>query len=78
MLFGYSYPNEKDHIPEGVMNRLLEATRDEKPPGTKVCRGPNVSQKGYGTALREWGYADARLRPHGPLTKEQRDQLPRP
>jgi hypothetical protein len=44
----------------------------------RICWGTNVSQKGYGTAMREWGFVDGRLRPHGPLTPEELKQLPEP
>ena len=44
----------------------------------KVCRGTLLAQKGYGLALNDWGFADARLKPRGPLTPEEVAQLPPP
>jgi hypothetical protein len=60
------------------MQRLSDAVSHEPEPVGKICRGPFIAQKGYGTALHEWGYTDGRLKPHGPLTPEEVAQLPEP
>jgi hypothetical protein len=79
MLFGYSYPCDRDKIPTWVMPRLQELVENEPAPDERLCRGPNLSHGGnYGTALREWGYLDGRLKPHGPLTQDEINQLPVP
>src|SRR4051812_24172434 len=78
ILFGYIYPCEKHIIPQWVMDRLIDLIQHEPKPDERICWGTNISQKGYGNALREWGFADGRLHPHGPLTDEQLKQLPEP
>jgi hypothetical protein len=78
LLYGYAYPTERDRVPVSVMARLESAIRAEPPAMEKVCRGTFVAQKGFGTALREWGYADGRLQPHGPLSPHELAQLPQP
>lgn len=78
VLFGYIYPCEKHVIPQWVMDRLIDQMHHEPKPDVRVCWGTNISQKGYGNALREWGFDDGRLHPHGPLTEQQVKQLPEP
>ncbi|HEY8748991.1 MAG TPA: hypothetical protein VIM11_13500 [Tepidisphaeraceae bacterium] len=38
-------------------------------------RGPNIAQKGYLTDIHEFGFADGRLKPYGPLTREEVSQF---
>jgi PAS domain-containing protein len=80
ILYGYVYPCQQDRkrIPQFVMDTLLDKVRHEPVTRRKLCRGPNIAQRGYGTALSEWGYLDARVAPEGPLTPEQIAQLPPP
>ncbi len=78
MLFGYAYPCERDRVPGSVIKQLERAAHRDRDPEEKICRGPNLAQKGYGVPLREWGYVDARLRPHGPLSRDEVAQLPEP
>jgi len=78
ILFGYAYPSERDIVPAWVLDQLQAQVRDEQPTGEKVTFGTNMAQKGYGTALHDWGFKDGRLQPHGPLTPEQVAQLPSP
>ena len=79
MLFGYVYPCDWDKVPEWVVARLQQAVQHEPEPDVNLCRGANLAHGGsYGTALREWGYVDARLKPHGTLTQDQINQLPVP
>jgi predicted nucleotidyltransferase len=75
ILFGYVYPSERERIPQWVMKHLLESMQNE-PPGAKVCRGTNIAQKGYLADVHELGFADGRLKPHGPLTISELHQLP--
>ncbi len=79
MLFGYTYPCDREKIPAWVIPQLLKTVQNETAPEAKLCRGANLAHGGsYGTALREWGYIDARLKPHGPLTQDEINQLPVP
>src|SRR2546430_6624180 len=56
ILFGYIYPSEKHNIPARVMEHLIDAMKREPANvNQRICWGTNISQKGYGTPLREWG-----------------------
>ena len=78
LLFGYAYPCERDVVPAWVMEELHQRVHDEEPPPQPLCRGTFMAHRGYGTAIRDWGYTDGRLNPHGPLTEAEVAQLPRP
>jgi hypothetical protein len=79
LLFGYVYPCDRDHVSAWVIPRLMRVVENEPLPTDRLCRGTNLAHGGsYGTALREWGYHDARLKPHGPLTQQEINQLPVP
>jgi len=78
LLFGYAYPSERDRVPVSVIARLESAIRTEPQEQEKMCNGPFLAQKGYGTALHDWGYIDGRLKPRGPLTAQEIAQLPEP
>jgi hypothetical protein len=77
ILFGYVYPTEKHCVPDWVLDHLHAAVRHEPDPPAKLCRGPFVAQKSYTADVTELGYVDGRLQPHGPLTAEEVEQLPR-
>lgn len=76
LLFDYSFPSERDAVPQSVMQRLLKLVSDRQPEPDKVCYGTNISQKGFRADVRASGFADGRLRPYGPLTQEELAQLP--
>lgn len=78
MLFGYAYPSERARVPEWVAGELQKAIDKEGPRPQRICFGTNIAQKGYGVPIREWGFADGRLKPHGPLTPQEVAQLPEP
>jgi hypothetical protein len=78
LLFGYVYPSEKDLIPAWVMDQLDDAIRNELPVKTKICRGTQLAQRSYWIDTHQWGYADVRVKPLGPLTPEEGEQLPPP
>lgn len=71
ILFGYVYPSERSRIPQRVLDALLERFRADPPADEKVCRGTFLSWKQYLVDVQEWGYADGRLQPHGPLSADQ-------
>jgi hypothetical protein len=53
------------------MNALLDRAREEaEPENVPVCRGTLLSREQYLVDLRERGYADARLAPHGNVSPE--------
>lgn len=75
VMFDYIYPSERDAVPDWVMEHLRRAS-PRRTTAQKICRGSNICQRGFLVDIQDWGYADARLPPHGPLTPEQRAQLP--
>ena len=78
MLFSYAYPSERSRVPQWVMDELEAAIKKEGPRPQRICFGTNIAQKGYGVPIREWGFIDGRLRPYGPLTPQEVEQLPEP
>jgi hypothetical protein len=75
VLFGFAYPNERDAVPDWVINRLVGRLLEEqdRAPGDAVCFGTLLSRAQYLVDVTSWGYADARLAPHGRMTAEQVD-----
>jgi hypothetical protein len=78
MLFGYAYPSERARVPQWLMEELEQSIKKEASRPQNICFGTNLAQKGYGVPIREWGFADGRLKPHGPLTSQELAQLPEP
>jgi hypothetical protein len=78
LLYDYIYPTERGRVPDWVPARLTELIQSEPPTEARLCRGTNLAVRGFGTDVREWGFADARVQPHGPLTPDQVEQLPEP
>jgi hypothetical protein len=74
VLFGFVYPAERHRIPVWVTDELAERFRRESaapPAAGRVCRGTLLAVVPYLPDVEEWGYADARVEPHGPMTPEQ-------
>ncbi len=76
MLFGYAYPSERGVVAGWVMDELQKRIAAEPKRPQRICFGTNMSQRGYGVPIREWGFLDGRLKPHGPLSGEEVGQLP--
>lgn len=76
ILFDYAYPSERAQLPGWVMERLLTSAAEREAIEEKVCFGTNLSQKGFLHDVQSAGYADGRIRPHGPLTRRELAQLP--
>jgi hypothetical protein len=71
--FGFVYPNEHHSIPEsllGVLTSRLHHLREEAG-NDRMCRGTLLSRTQYLTDTEEWGYADPRVEPCGPMTANQ-------
>jgi hypothetical protein len=72
--FGFTYPGDRDIIPEWLVRelceRLIRETR-EPSPNTKICQGTLLSREQYLVDIASWGYQDARLPPLGNMTPEQ-------
>lgn len=71
MLFGFVYPAERTRVPKSIIEPLLQRLREELDvPGTdeEICQGTLVSRAQYLVDVKDWGYGDARLAPHGTMT----------
>ena len=71
VLFGFVYPGEPSPAPRWVMDTYLgrlRAEMDAAPSGERVCQGTLISREQYLVDLLDWGYADARMAPRGPMT----------
>jgi hypothetical protein len=75
VLFGYVYPAEQTQIPEWVMQKLIyrlqQETHEVRPEAERLCQGTLLSRGQYLNDIMNGGYQDARLRPHGRMTKEE-------
>ena len=71
VLFLYVYPDAHSLIPEWVLDDLWAAARRDPPGGDRVCRGTALSRTQYLVDIHAWGYTDARLAPHGPMTEQE-------
>lgn len=76
LLYTYIYPSERQNVAGRVVERLMGRISAEAPSTERVCMGTFLSQKQFLFDVNEWGYADARLRPRGPLTAEEIAELP--
>ena len=70
VLFTYIYPTERNAIPWEVVEALFEQTREARPPERRICRGTFISRQQYLPDIRDRGFEDARLEPHGPMKAE--------
>jgi hypothetical protein len=77
VLFGFVYPDDPERVPAHVLRGLTARLHDEPAAGAPaggaapLCRGTLLSRTQYLADTEEWGYADPRLAPRGPLTREQ-------
>jgi hypothetical protein len=71
IVFGYVYPSERGQVPVRVIAELMDRVRGEPPTGERVCRGTALSWSQYLIDVRERGFADGRLKPHGLMSPEQ-------
>ncbi|HEU4623406.1 MAG TPA: hypothetical protein VFS52_01515 [Steroidobacteraceae bacterium] len=73
VIFGFVYPCEQS-VPQWVLDQLLARLQKEiadPPRGGRICRGPLLSRAQYLVDIEEWGYADARVGPHGAMTETE-------
>jgi hypothetical protein len=70
IMFTYVYPTEREQIPWALVDELVQRVRDEAVPNRKICRGPTISRAQYLPDIRDQGFEDARLEPHGPMKSE--------
>ena len=73
--FGFVYPSERGKvIPRAIVEELLArftAELNERSHPRKVTYGTLTSRAQYLVDVRDWGFEDARLAPHGTLSEEQ-------
>jgi hypothetical protein len=72
LLFRYIYPGESG-APDEVLDQLLARARaaHAAPAAERLCRGTVLSRGQYLRDVEEWGYVDARVQPHGPMSAEE-------
>lgn len=60
--YRFSYPGQRDHVPQWVWNELLDRARaqENEPDKKKLCRGMIIAQGQYKVDVEHWGYTDAR------------------
>src|SRR5213592_4389886 len=63
VLFGYIYPDERDKIPNAIMDDLIARLRSERRTAgaDPICRGTLLSRKQYLMDIQDRGFRDARL-----------------
>ena len=73
VFYGFVYPSERDAVPRWVLDELVQRLRDESAPAgdrDPLCRGTLVSREQYLLDVRDRGYVDARMPPHGAIAPE--------
>lgn len=63
MMFRFSYPSERDVIPDWVMAELLSRTLETVRDGNweeNFCRGNLISRVNYHVDIHHWGFRDGR------------------
>jgi len=74
VLYGFVYPREAAPAPRWVMDGLLARLAEEidaPPRDDRICQGTLISREQYLVDLLDWGYADARMAPRGPMTASE-------
>ncbi len=73
VLFAFIYPSDRHRIPPRVFYSLMDKLRaevDSPPSDDRACRGTLMSRAQYLLDIGRYGYADARLMPHGNMSSE--------
>jgi hypothetical protein len=69
--FQFVYPDRRDCIPDSVLDELLaRLVAQRKEPDNPLCLGTLLSREQYLHDVETLGYVDARLPPHGTMTRE--------
>jgi hypothetical protein len=72
VLFSFVYPDRRDTIPAAVLHDLLERAKElPAEPGNSLCQGTLLSREQYLYDLKHLGYRDARVQPHGSMTRRE-------
>jgi hypothetical protein len=78
VLFGYVYPQRASVVPGWVLGELilrLSESPSHPAGGVELCRGTLLSRTQYAIDVDQWGQVDARVTPHGELSRDQVDEL---
>ncbi|HYO79601.1 MAG TPA: hypothetical protein VE010_24260 [Thermoanaerobaculia bacterium] len=68
--FGFVYPSERYRVPREIVEELqarFTGELNDRSSAEKVCYGTLTSRAQYLVDIREWGFEDARVRPHGTM-----------
>lgn len=74
ILLGFIYPEDRQAVPQPVMDELLGRLRDElahAAPPLHVCNGTLLSRQQYLVDIERWGYSDGRLAPSGAMAPDE-------
>lgn len=74
LLFRYIYPSHQEVIPSEVLRDLasrVPLNTNHTDESQALCRGTVLSREQYLVDVGCWGYADARLAPHGRMTQAE-------
>lgn len=72
VFFTFNFPGSRHKVPQWVLDELTQrVAREHYPEAPTVCQGTLVSREQYLVDLRERGYEDARIPPHGNVPAEQ-------
>lgn len=72
VLFRFVYPNLRHLVPDWLVDDLIVRFADMQPETQSyICRGTLLSREQYLADLERFGYEDARVQPHGPLTPSE-------
>ncbi|MBS2016722.1 MAG: nucleotidyltransferase family protein [Deltaproteobacteria bacterium] len=74
VFFSFTYPSRRDQVPAWVMDELISRLVAERASeDVSVCNGTLLSREQYLVDIREQGYADARVPPHGSVPQGEID-----
>ena len=62
-LFAYVYPEARSHVPDDIIDELLDRSRRElhrERSGERLTRGPLISRFSFSIDVNEWGMRDIR------------------
>lgn len=78
-LFEFIYPSEHAPAARRVARALARRLAEEDVPAdsARICQGTLLSRAQYRPDITQWGYADGRVIPHGPMTAEALEQWTR-
>jgi hypothetical protein len=70
--FHFVYPDQRDSVPAGLIAEMAQRLAAQpKDPLNRVCFGTLLSREQYLHDVNHLGYIDARLPPHGTMTREE-------